>query len=436
MPIGLEIAVIILLVLLNAVFAMSEMALVSSRKTRLKAMADDGNKGARLALQLSEDPSRFLSTVQIGITLIGVLAGAFSGATLADKLAARLAEIPGLENVAQPLSIVVVVVTITYLSLIIGELVPKQFALRNAESIAALMARPMLALASVASPVVWLLGVSTTLVLRLLGGSKQAEQTVTEEEVRMLIAEGAETGVFEQAEKHMITAVMRLADKPIRAFMTPRPDIVWADPKAGRDQILRLLSDSHHSRFPVGHGDMEETLRIVQAKDLLRQVLETGKIDLDAISHEPPIVHDAAPALQVLDVLKKAHIHMALVVDEYGGVEGLVTTTDILEAIVGSLAEHEGGEEPDIIRREDGSLLMDGTLPVDTVKDVLGLRDLPGEGDFHTLGGFVLHQMGRVPTSGDHFIWGGYRFEVVDMDGRRIDKLLIQPQRPEPEDGA
>jgi putative hemolysin len=420
-----ELIVVILLIVLNGFFAMSELALVSARKARLQVLAGEGHRGAACALQLAENPGRFLSTVQVGITLIGILAGAFGGATLAQELGAYLAGFPLLAGYSHALALGVVVALITYLSLIVGELVPKQFALRHAEGIAARVARPMNALARVATPLVALLEASTRLGLRLLGSAAVPRQTVSDEEIKALVAEATEAGVVEHAEQQMIAGVMRLADRPVPAVMTPRPDIVWLDLEDDAAAIQRALRESGYSRFPVARGDLDEVLGIVQARDLLNQLLDGKPMQLEQVLHEAPVVPESAKALRVLELLKRSPIHMALVVDEYGSLQGLVTATDILEAIVGELIEPGASGERDIVQREDGSWLIDGGLALDELQELLRLRELPSEGDIHTLAGLVLTQLAHLPTAGEHFELGGYRFEVVDMDGLRIDKVLV-----------
>ena len=420
-----ELIVVVLLILLNGFFAMSELAVVSARRARLQQMADEGHRGARAAVRLVEDPAKFLSTVQVGITLIGILAGAYGGATFAGYLAVELREFPRIEPYADGISIAVVVVSITYLSLIIGELVPKRIALVNAERIAAMVARPMGIVATMGAPLVWLLGVSTNLVLRLLRLDKVKQAEVTEEEVKSMIAEGARTGVFDPAEREMLEGVLRLADRSVRTIMTPRPDVVWLDIDDTPEAIRREITASGRSRFPVSRGDLDEIVGIVHSKDLLDLLLTGKPLDLQACLHKPLIIHDGTPVLRVLELFKQAGLHVAIVVDEYGSIEGIATVTDILETIAGDFPDE--GEEDDVgaVKREDGSWLVDGMLPIDEVEHRLGLRGLLGDRDFHTLAGFVLAELGHVPRAGEHFVWQGSRFEVMDMDGRRVDKVLI-----------
>ena len=430
-----ELLVIFLLILLNAFFAMSEMALVSARRARLQQIAEGkGGKGARIALELSEDPSRFLSTVQVGISVTGIVAGAYGGATLAERLGLVLNEVPWIAPYGQPVAFALVVAAITYFSLIIGELVPKRAALVDAERVATLVAGPMRLVSRVAAPVVWLLGVSSDAVLKLLRLPTTREQTVTEEEVKTLIKEGTQTGVFEPAERQMIEGVLHLSDRSVRSIMTPRPDLIWLDIDDPVESAGREIRESGYSRFPVCRGDVDELEGIVSSKALLDQSLNGQPFDLKSALSEPLVVHDGTPVLRLLELFKQASVHMAVVVDEYGSVEGVVTMTDILEAIAGELPDHSHDGDASAVQREDGSWLVDGMTPVEEVEALVGMKNMKGEGDFHTIAGFLLDRFGHVPTAAEHFHWNGIRFEVVDMDGRRIDKILIQ-RDPEPSEG-
>lgn len=428
----LQILVIVLLTVLNGVFAMSELALVSSRRARLEQMALSGSGGARAALRLMEDPSRFLSTVQIGITLIGVVAGAYGGATLGSELGAWLETLPGLAGRGQSLGFGLVVVAITYLSLVVGELVPKRIALKAPERTAATVARPMLLLSRLAAPMVWLLGTSTDLLLRMLGLQGEREATVTEDEVRSLITEGTRTGIFVPEEKAMIEGVLRLADRPVRSIMTPRHDVVWLDVEDPADRILAEVRGAGHTRFPVCRGQLDEVIGVVHVRELLDAAIERDTMDLGKIAVACLVVHDGTPVLKLLDLMKASGQHLVVAVDEYGGFEGVVTLTDILETIAGDLPEPGETLERHATRRGDGTWLVDGAMPVDTFEDVSGIRGLQDQGRFHTMAGYVLHQLGRVPVAGDAFEHDGNRYEVIDMDGRRIDKLLVVPAVPEP----
>lgn len=420
-----EIAVVFALTFINGVLAMSELAVVSARKARLEGMAADGSRGARAALRLKEDPSRFLSTVQIGITLVGIFAGAFSGATLADRLAHVLATFPVVGTHALQIAFFLVVVAITYLSLVVGELVPKRLALANPEAVAVTVAPAMTVLAKVALPVVWLLRTSTEAILLLFGRRSQSDETVSEEEVRALIAEGTATGVFAVEEKAMIEGVLRLADRNVRALMTPRNEIVWLDRNAPPEEIARVLFAHSHSRLLVCEGTVDQAVGVVHTKAMLAAVMENRPLDLAALMQPLVAVPEQTSVLTLIDQFKASGAHMIVVVDEYGTTEGIVTPTDVLETIAGELPEAHEAEDPDIVERADGSWLVDGLTPVDEFRDRLGVRGIGG-GDYHTVAGLALEKLGRIPAAGDWFEHAGYRFEIVDMDGRRIDKLLVQ----------
>lgn len=428
----LELGTLAFLIVLNGFFAMAELAVVSSRRPRLAAMAEEGRAGARTALGLLENQARFLSSVQIGITLIGVLAGAFGGATLAEDLAAPL-EAAGLgPRAAETVAVGLVVAVITYLSLIVGELVPKQIALANPERVAALVARPMAAVARVAGPAVWLLEVSSRLVLRLLGRGEEPEQRVTEEEIRMLVAEAERAGVVEPQETRMIARVMRLGDRSVRGIMTPRPEVDWIDLDQDVPAILERLRTSPHSRLPAARGGtIDGVVGVMHAKDLLHLMLGAGEgsiaADIAALVRAAPTIHDRVDALDALEALRSSAVDMAFVVDEHGTFEGLVTAADLLEAIAGRFAA-ETEAEPAAIRREDGSWLLAGWQPVEEMAELLKLA-LPARRDYHTVAGLALVRLARFPKLGDAFELGGWRFEVVDIDRRRIDKVLAQPLR-------
>lgn len=427
-----EIAIIVALTLLNGVFAMSELAVVSSRKARLQALADQGDRGARTALRLIDEPSRFLSTVQIGITLVGVVAGAYGGATLGDRLGKWLDAFPILAGRGEILGVGGVLVVITYLSIVLGELIPKRIALKNPERVASLIAPPMRMLSRIAGPFVWLLGASTDLLLRLLGLHGAREEVVTEEEVRSMISEGTQSGVFAPAEKEMIDGVLRLADRTVRSIMIPRPDVAWLDPGKPQAELLEAIRVNGHSRYPVCRGTLDELVGVVHTRDLLGAVVQGRPFDLEAGAGRPLVVHDGTPILKLLDLMKNSGHHMAMVVDEYGSIEGLVTLTDILEIIAGDLPEAGEVVETAAVRREDGSWLVEGWMPVDEFGETVGVRGLRDAGDFHTVAGLVLHRLGHVPQAGESFDWNGVRFEVVDMDGRRIDKVLVVPAADDP----
>jgi putative hemolysin len=425
----IEIIILLILVLGNGLLAMSEIAVVSSRRVRLQRLAEEGNAGAETVLELLSQPTAFLSTVQIGITLVGILTGAFGGATLARDLGAGLALIPGLADYAEPLAFGLVVVFTAYFSLVLGELAPKQLALTDPERIATAIAAPLKGLARITAPVVRLLSFSTNTVLRVLRVERTAGQLLTEEEIERLIEQGTRGGVFDPTEEEMVKQIFRLNDRRIESLMTPRSEIVWLDVENPLGQLEATILSNRHTLFPVARGDLDYLVGVVQAKDLLALGLSGQPMKLDLVLQEPLIVPESTPAFQVLDRFREHQARLAMIIDEFGGIQGLVTTTDLLEGIVGSLPEPGESRDPDIVRREDGSWLLDGMLPVDDVKDLLDLRALPGEEKnyFQTLGGFAITQLGRIPESGDAFDWEGLRFEVVDMDGRRVDKILVLP---------
>ena len=418
----IELVVAISLIALNGALALSELAIVSARRSKLKAQADAGSPGASAALALASNPGRFLSTVQVGITLIGVLAGAFSGVTFGERLGAGLAEAGVPAAYAQSIGIGAVVVVISYLSVIIGELVPKQLALRNPERLAIAVAPMMTRAARVATPVVTLLDASGRALLRAIGSTETPRARVTDEDIRALIAEAASSGVIEPEERSMIAGVMRLGDRRVRALMTPRREVDMIDLSASPEQIERRLRESGHSRFPAYYDTPDDVVGIVQAKDLLDAYLDTGVLDARTHVRAAPVVPDTIDALDVLETLKASPVHVALVHDEYGHFQGIVTTYDILEAIAGTFRT-EGPPEPNVVRRADGSLLLAGDMPVDELAEVLDIR-VPAERDYDTLGGFMLTMLGRIPTAGEEVLDQGWRLEVVDLDGRRIDKVL------------
>lgn len=427
----MEILIILLITILNGVLAMAETAFVSARKARLQQLADEGDERARHTLQMMDDPNRFLSTTQIGITLIGILAGAFGGATIAAQLAEQINRlVPVLRPYSAAIGIVVVVLLTTYLSLVIGELVPKRLALQNPERITLMVIPPLRVLSSITSPIVRLLGASTNLVLRLLGARPSNEPPVTEEEIQALIRQGIEAGVFDEGEEAMVAGVFSLGDRRVDALMTPRTEVTWLDLGDPPEDSLRKILDSGHSRFPVGQESLDNIQGMVRAKDLLNRALSGQPLNLKACLLEPLFVPESAAASDVLEQFKKTRKHMALVISEHGGVEGLVTIYDLLEEIVGDI------ETPQAKQREDGSWLLDGLMPVDDFKDLFDLKNLPGEedGNYQTLGGFVMTQLGRIPAATDHFESNGLSFEVMDMDGRRVDKVLVKSLAPETPD--
>jgi len=423
----IEILLIVLLIIANGVFSASEIAVVSSRKVRLEQLARQGNSKARLALQLANSPNNFLSTVQIGITLIGILSGAVGGATIAGRLETVLGTFPPLANYSQPISLFVVVGLITYLSLVIGELFPKRVALSNPEQLACQVAGPMQLLSRLTAPIVHLLGGSTDMLLHLLGIHGAEEQAVTEEEIKVLIEQGTETGIFEEVEQEMVSRVFRLGDRPIKAFMTPRTEIDWIDVGDSFEVNRQILLDSPHSRFPVCQDSIDECLGFVRVKNILSAYLTGEAIDWQTIAQTPMYIADGTKALKVLELFKESGSHIALVTDEYGGVQGLITINDLMQAIVGELPSSENSDEPMVVQREDGSWLLDGLLSTDELKTLFDRETLPEENksNYHTLGGLIITCIGKIPRAGDHFQWNDLRFEVVDMDGTRVDKVLV-----------
>jgi putative hemolysin len=418
----LELLIVLFLTLMNGVLAMSELAVISSRKSRLEHLANQGSRGARAALRLIDDPSRFLSTVQIGITLVGIIAGAFSGATLGQRLGAWLNAFPLISPYGGSVGIGITVVGITYLSLIIGELVPKRIALTQPERVACLVAGPMRGLSLVAAPAVWVLHISTERVLHLLGLAGARETTVTEDEVKSLIAEGTQAGIFVPQEQKMIEGVLRLADRPVRLIMTPRIQIVWVDVKSDKDTIIEMVRSHRFSRLLVCDGTVDHPVGVIHTKNLLAEALSCEDVTLSELVTPILYVPDRTTVLKLLNRFKKEKVHLAVVVDEYGTTEGLVTLTDVFEAIAGDLPERGEDDGPEIVQRDDGSWLADGTVPTDEIETLTGIY--MGE-NVETLAGFVLDHLGRIPKAGASFNHGNARFEVVDMDGNRIDKVLI-----------
>ena len=419
---AVELVAIFALTVLNGVLALSELAVVSSRRSRLKAMEQRGVRGASAALQLASDPGRFLSTVQIGITLIGVLSGAFSGSTLGIRLARTLEAAGAPDQYAEVIGIGIVVVLITYLSVVIGELVPKQIALRNPERFAVLVAPAMNLASRVARPVVALLDVSGRLLLRFLRMAPQSEDRVSDEEIRSLIAEAETAGVIEPEERQLIAGVMRLGDRSVRDVMTPRGDVEMIDLSRPREEILAVIRSSGQSRLPVHRGDPDVALGIIQSKDLLDAFIDGSDVNPLDFVRPAPVVPDTVTALDALDLLRKSPEHMALVHDEYGQFEGIVTNADILEAIAG-VFHHERPANRKAARRADGSWLIDGDMRVDEAAELLGL-DLPEDRSYQTVAGLLLEVIGHIPAIGDDAVFQGWRLEVVDLDGRRIDKIL------------
>ncbi|MCL4803036.1 MAG: hemolysin family protein [Anaerolineae bacterium] len=425
-----EISVLAILVLLNGVFALAELSIVSSRRERLQMLVDGGNKGAAIALRMAQEPTALLSTVQIGITLIGILAGAFGSAALSDELSSLLAPVPVIGQYSRGIALAIVVGTITFFNVVLGELVPKRLALRDPERIAASVARPMSALSKMARPLVRLLTLATSFFLRLLGiHGDVSENQITEEEIKVLVEQGAQAGVFEEAERDMVESIFRFGDRQLRSIMTPRTEIVWLDINDTEEEIREAVSHSHHSRFPVCDGSLDRVLGLVQAKDLLSNSWTGQPFDLRSVLHAPLFLPETMLALRALERFKQTGIQGALLVDEFGGVEGMVTLMDMMEAIVGDIPTLEEIAEPPIVQREDGSYLVEGYLDVEDLKELLEVDELPDEEDYQTLGGFMVVLIGRLPRVGDHLVWQEFRFEVVDMDGNRVDKVLVERRR-------
>jgi putative hemolysin len=430
-----DVLIILALIALNGVFAMSELAIVSSREARLKAIAKSGSSGARCALNLAAEPGRFLSTVQIGITLIGILAGAYSGASLGRPVAERLVLLGIDPETAQPVGFGLVIVVTTFLSLIIGELVPKQFALRSPERIAVVVSRPMRWLSKAAAPVVWLLDRTSALIFHLLGLDRESKNQVTAEELHLVVAEAQTAGVLEESERAIISGIVRLADRPVREVMTPRTEVYWIDAGASPAQIRQALLETPHSRLPVANGSIENIVGVIQTRDVLVAALEGREIDLKRLCRDAPVIPDLMDAMDALVVLRSADVPLALVHDEYGHLDGIVTPGSILAALAGTFAHDvEQGEEPPLVEREDGSWLVSGAASADLLADQLGVQ-LPAERDFSTVAGFALSVLKHLPEAGESFRHDGWSFEIVDLDGRKIDKLIVsRPRRKSAEE--
>lgn len=428
MNIVTEVLVILALILLNGVFALAEVAVLSSRKARLQQRINEGKRDAQTALQLAESPNIFISTTQIGMTLIGVLAGAFGGATIADALAVEFEVFPDLAPYAHSLALGIVVVSITLLTLLLGELVPKRLALHDPERIASVMAGPMLFISKLFSPLVWLMGGLTDLILRAMGVRPGENPPVTEEELQVLLDQGTQAGVFEESEQDMVEGIFSLSDRRINSLMTPRTEIAWLDVSDTLETIRATIAESPYSRFPVCHDELDNVLGVIKARDLLLSHLSGERLNLKA--HLLPVLYipETALASQALEMFKQSNPELMLVIDEFGGVQGLLTITDILEEIVGDI---ETGE-PQATQRQDGSWLLDGMLSVEDFKEIFNLRHLPDEEEYETLGGYVMMHLGRIPQAADRFEWNGLNFEVVDMDGKRVDKVLVttKPVKP------
>jgi putative hemolysin len=430
MSIGNEILLIFSLILVNGVLAMSEAALVASRRARLQQKAAEGDKSSNQALKLIDDPNIFLSTIQIGITLIGVLAGAVGGATIAEALAGPLGRISALSEHAETISLATVVLGITILTIWLGELVPKRLGIHSPERIARVVAGPMLVLSRLFSPFIRLMGGATNFVLRLIGIKASSEPPITEEELQMLISQGTQAGVFEEAEQDMVEGVFSLSDQRVYSLMTPRTEVVWLDVEDTVQEIQKKIAECEFSRFPVRQDSLETIIGIVKTRDLLVQSLSGGEIRLKDLIKPAHFIPETMFASRALEIFKEKGTELLLVVDEFGGLQGLITINDILEEIVGEIEL----EEPQATQRQDGSWLLDGMLEIDEFKEIFHLDALPHEDEYETLSGFMMVSLGRVPQAADHFEWHSLRFEVIDMDGRRVDKVLVtaMPARAAP----
>jgi putative hemolysin len=425
----LDVLLILALIAINGVLSMSELAIVSSREARLKALARSGSSGAQCALDLASEPGRFLSTVQSGITLIGILAGAFSGATLGEPVGQRLQLLGLKEDTAQTLGFGLVIVLTTYVSLVIGEIVPKQVALRSPEPIAVVMSRPMRWLSKITAPFVWLLDNTSTLVFRVFGFDRESKNHVTAEELHLVVAEAQSAGVLEESERAIISGIVRLADRPVREVMTPRTEVDWIDVASTPEEVRAALLATQHSRLPVADGSIENIVGVIQTRDVLAATLEDRPIDLTQLCRQAPVVPDLMDAMDALAVLRSADVPLALVHDEYGHLDGIVTPGSILAALAGTFAHDvEQGEEPPLIEREDGSWLVSGAASADLLADRLGVL-LPDDRDYSTVAGFALSVLKHLPETGEIFRHDGWSFEIVDMDGRKIDKLIASRPR-------
>jgi putative hemolysin len=421
----LDVVIILALVALNGVFAMSELAIVSARRARLDGMVKGGSRGAAAAIELSENPGKFLSTVQIGITLIGIVAGAYSGASLGGPAAARIEALGVNADLAETLGFSVVIGITTYASLIVGELVPKQFALRSPERIASWVALPMRWLAVATAPIVWLLDASSALVFRLLGLNRESENRVTAEELHLIVSEATKSGVIEEHERSIISGVVRLADRPVREVMTPRTEVDWLDAGLDEAALRERLRETPHTRLPVADGSIDSVLGVVQARDIVSAMVAGQPLDLRALLRQAAVLPDQLDAMDALEMLRRADVPVGFVHDEYGHFEGIVTPANLLAAIAGEFAsDADAGEGAMIVEREDGSLLVAGQAPADLLADRIGI-DLPEDRDFATVAGLALAVLKHLPDEGEIFVEQGWRFEIVDLDGRKIDKLLV-----------
>ena len=430
---GFEGFFILVLVLGNGLFAMTEIAVVSARKARLQQWANEGNLRAKNALDLANSPNRFLATIQVVITGVTLLTGAYGGSTIAEKVAAHLEGWPLISQYRDRIGLTIVVIGVTFLQVILGELVPKTIALHNAEKIASLVAWPMQVISRFAYPIVSFLGIVTDFILRLVGSKPSSEPPVTGDEINVMIAQGTEAGVFEESQQDMVESVIELNDRRINSIMTPRPEISWINVDATPHELRDMILGSTYSRFPVCRGNLDEVLGIIHTKDMLADCISGRPIDIQAHTRKALTIPETIPVLKSLESFKESGIHIALVIDEYGSLQGLVTLNDILEAIVGDIASHDQKEgNPGAVQREDGSWLVDGMQTVEAFKELMNIDKLPEEDTdtYQTLGGFVMMQLGRIPKPGDHFRQDDVRYEVMDMDGNRVDKVLVKREDP------
>ncbi len=429
---------VFILILINGLFSMSEIAIVSARKARLQTQVESGNANAAAALALAESPDRFLSTVQVGITLIGILSGAIGGEMIAQRLIPYLQNVPVIGPYSESISLAILVSIITYLQLVIGELAPKQIGLNNAERIAILVAQPMHILARLTSPLVWLLTASTNSVIRLLNIKPSDEPIVTPEEVVIMMEQGAESGIFEPIKEEIVEQVFRLGDQRVNDIMTPRPEVISLDLNDPVEKIREKLVKTGHSRYPVVREDEDNIVGIVLARDLLSQSLSNQPFDLESILRPALIIPEGIPVYDVLERFKADKSQIAIVIDEYGELQGLMTFNDLLEEIVGDVPEFGDPADPEATIRPDGSWLIDGMYSVDNLKDLLNIKELPGESEnyYQTIGGFIMNYLGRIPEAGDRFEWEQFEFEVLDMDWRRVDKVLVTPVTAVFQDGS
>lgn len=430
----IEILILVLLAVGNGIFAMSEIAVVSARHARLQERVNDGDRRAATALDLAREPNRFLSTIQVGITLIGIFTGAFGGVTLARKLGDVMEVVPALAPYSEAIGVGVVVLATTYLTLVVGELVPKRIALNDPDAIAVRVAGPMQLLARLTRPVVSFLSASTEVVFRILPIEPSDEPPVTEEEIKLLLERGTKAGIFEQGEQAIVERALRLDERRIDAIMTPRTQIIWLDLNDDTETNVRKIIEGRRSRYPVCRDDLDDVMGVVRVRDLFSQRLNGAAaedVDIEEAVRQPLFVVESMRALRVLELFREHRTHIALVLDEFGAIEGLVTMHDILEAIVGDVPAHDEAQEPYVVQREDGSWLLDGMLPISEFFDMYDVPQPPAEerSDYHTLAGFVVTRIGRIPSSTETFDWGNLRFEVVDMDGNRVDKVLVMPRQ-------